>query len=164
MRIISLVAAIDENRGLSNKGQLLCHLPADLKYFKDLTIGKPIIMGRRTYESIGAILPGRLNIILSNQQKRVPGAIVTNSLQKALEFGSNEAEIFIIGGSVIFEQALSLASRIYLTFIHQKFVADTFFPRLDAIWRCKHSILRQKDQKNAYDLTFYIYERLFSVN
>lgn len=161
MSKISLIAAIDENRGLGYKNKLLCHLPVDLKNFKTITLGKPIVMGRKTFESIGKILPGRMNIVLSQQKMRIPGAIVVDSLQKALEFGQHEPEIIIIGGSSVFEQAINLAARIYLTLIHHQFIADSFFPELNLIWHCNKSEMRKKNKKNPYDVTFFTYERFF---
>ena len=160
MSIISLIAAIDEQRGLGKDNALLCHLPADLKHFKETTLGKPIIMGRKTYQSIGRALPGRLNIVLSRQGIHIDDATVVESLEKALDLTTNEPEVMIIGGAKLFEQALSLADRIYLTLIHSHFAADVFFPQLKpSDWRCLEAIERVRDEKNHYDLTFCCYER-----
>ena len=160
MTIISLIAAIDENRGLGIENRLLCHLPADLKHFKDLTFGKPIIMGRKTYQSIGRALPGRLNIVISKQLATIEDATVVGSLKQALELATNMDEVFIIGGAKVFEEALPLAHQIYLTLIHTEIAADVYFPELDKhAWRCCEIGERKHDKNNEYDLTFYRFER-----
>ena len=161
MTIVSLIAIVDEENGLGKENQLLCHLPADLKHFKTLTLGKPIIMGRHTFDSIGKPLPGRSNLILSRQPLKIAGVEVVSSLQKALTLVENDPEVFIIGGAIVFEQALDYASKIYLTLIHHHFKADVFFPKLDkSVWHCKEEVFRPRDEKNSYDLTFYLYERI----
>lgn len=161
MAIISLIAAIDEQYGLGLNNQLLCHLPADLMHFKTITMGKPIIMGRSTYESIGKPLPGRTNIVLSKKEQSINGVEVANSFSKALSLAAEAPEVMIIGGGTIFKQALPYALRIYLTIIHHQFPADVFFPRLDeTIWRCQESVFRHHDEKNKYDLNFNCYERI----
>ena len=135
MQKISLIAAVDENWGLGKNNQLLCHLPADLKHFKDITLGKPIIMGRKTYDSIGKALPGRLNIVLSKSIIDINGVTIFDCLPKALFFTKDEPEVMIIGGAKIFEEALPIANQIYLTVIHAKLSADVYFPELDRkIW------------------------------
>lgn len=160
MSIISLIAAIDEQRGLGKDNGLLCHLPTDLKHFKETTLGKPIIMGRKTYQSIGKALPGRLNIVLSRKGTDIHDATVVDSLDKALTLTTDASEVMIIGGAKLFEQALPLADRIYLTLIHAHFAADVFFPPLkESDWHCLETVERQHDEKNLYDLTFYCYER-----
>ncbi|STX40576.1 dihydrofolate reductase [Legionella donaldsonii] len=161
MTIISLVAAVDENRGLGKDNHLLCHLPADLKHFKTLTMGKPIIMGRNTYDSIGKPLAGRLNIILSRRNHSLEGVEIVDSLTKALALVKNAPEVMIIGGATVYEQALGLASQVYLTVIHHQFDADVFFPAISkADWQCKEAVFQQHDEKNKYDMTFYRYERI----
>ncbi len=159
MAIISLIAAVDENFGLGKNNHLLCHLPADLQHFKNLTWGKPIIMGRNTYEAIGRPLPGRANIVLSRHIAAIEGVQIVNDLSKALALVADAPEVMIIGGATVYQQALPLASRIYLTLIHHQFSADVFFPQLDkATWHCKEAISRRHDEKNHYDMTFYQYE------
>jgi dihydrofolate reductase len=160
MTIISLIAAVDEHRGLGIENKLLYHLPADLKHFKELTMGKPIIMGRKTYQSIGKALPGRLNIVLSKHISTINDVLVVGSLQDALVLAKDASEVMIIGGATLFAQALPFAQRIYLTVIHAKFDADVFFPELDKnMWHCKEAVERSRDEKNHYDLTFYRYEK-----
>ena len=160
MPMISLIVALDENRGIGNDNQLLCHLPADLNYFKQTTMGKPIIMGRRTHLSIGKPLPGRLNIVLSQQGLSYEGVTMAESLEQALALADGAPEVMIIGGGQLFAQALPFAQRIYMTRIHAKCQADVFFPKLDEhVWQCVEAINRPKDEKNTYDLTFCRYER-----
>jgi dihydrofolate reductase len=162
MTIISLIAAVDENQGLGKDNHLLCHLPADLNHFKALTLGKPIIMGRNTYNSIGKPLPGRLNIVLSRQALTFEGVEVVDSLAKALTLVKDASEVMVIGGAAVYKQALVLASRVYLTVIHHRFAADVFFPSLSKTsWHCKELAFQQHDEKNNYDMTFYYYERIF---
>lgn len=105
MTTISLIAAIDESGGLGINNQLLCHLPADLQHFKSITMGKPIIMGRKTFDSIGKPLPGRLNIVLSRSLSFIDGVHVLDSLEKAIEYTAGHDEIMIIGGAVLFNDA-----------------------------------------------------------
>ena len=160
MTIISLIAAIEEGRGLGKDNQLLCHLPADLKHFKELTMGKPIIMGRKTYLSIGKPLPGRLNIILSKTLQPTEGVTVVDSLSNALSLAADVPEVMIIGGANLFEEAMPLAHRIYLTLIHAALDADVHFPVLDLNhWYCVDEISHPSDDNNRYDITFYNYQR-----
>ena len=160
MTIISLIAAIDETGGLGSNNQLLCHLPADLQHFKTITMGKPIIMGRKTFESIGKPLPGRKNIVLSHSHSHIEGTIVYDSLLKALSTNTEVTEIFIIGGADLFTQSIEIAARLYITRIHHQFKADVYFPKIDEkLWICRNNEFRQHDDKNGYDMTFYTYER-----
>ncbi len=161
MPIISLIVAMDNKGGLGKENQLLCHLPADLKHFKALTMGKPIIMGIKTYRSIGKALPDRLNIVLSKHTHHLEDATVVDSLEKAIKLTSDAPEIMIIGGANVFQQALPLAHRIYLTQIHETFEADVFFPTLDkTLWEERESTFRPKDEKNKHDMTFLTYHRI----
>jgi dihydrofolate reductase len=160
MPTISLIAAVDENNGLGLNKQLLCHLPADLQHFKNLTMAKPIVMGRKTFESIGKVLPGRINIVLSRSCLAIEGAVVLDSLAKAIDDYNSVDELFIIGGADIFYQSMALASHLYLTRIHHHFEADVFFPNIDtSLWACGHQEFRPHDEKNAYDMTFFRYDK-----
>lgn len=161
MKKISLIAAVDENYGLGQSNQLLCHLPADLKHFKQITLGKPVIMGSKTFLSIGRPLPDRQNIVLSSQHKDIENVEVAHSLKQALNLASDAPEIMIIGGERVFNESISIANHIYLTIIHHRFVADVYFPRLDtAEWHCTNSEFRPADERNIYDMTFYQYQRI----
>ncbi len=131
---VSSIAAIGKNRELGIKGQLLCHIPEDLKHFKELTMGKPIIMGSKTFESIGKALPGRLNIVLSSRDDyEAKGCRVVHSIQEAMSLASEHEsdEVFIIGGGSVYKQVLDedIVDRLYLTHIDEEFPeADVLFP------------------------------------
>jgi len=163
MSKISLIVAVDENNGLGYQNQLLCHLPADLKHFKEITWGKPIVMGYKTYQSIGRVLPGRKNIILSRQSRDIPGAEIAHSIQEVLNLTADAPEVMIIGGAEIFKQFLTYAGQIYLTRIHHLFTADTYFPDiLNTSWQCQSEQFQTHDEKNLYDVTFFRYLRVFA--
>ena len=126
---LSVIAAIAHNRVIGRENALPWHLPEDLKHFKALTMGHPIVMGRKTYESLGRLLPGRTTVIVSrNRDYAVPGALVVASLQEALAACRHEQEIFIIGGAELYKEALTLADRLYLTEIDADFEGDAYFP------------------------------------
>lgn len=130
---LSIIAAMSENYVIGKENQLPWHLPADLKHFKNITWGKPILMGRKTYESIGKPLPGRRNIIITrNPEFQAEGCEITHSLEQALSLVKDSAEVMVIGGAQLFAQALPQASRMYLTIIHHYFDGDCFFPHWDA--------------------------------
>ncbi len=159
MTTISLIAAIDKARGLGFNNQLLCHLPADLQHFKTITMGKPVIMGRKTFESIGKPLPGRLNIVISHSLSEIPGVVIANSLEEALNHTKEYPEIMIIGGERLFNETINQATRLYITRIHHQFIADVFFPKIDELkWKCILEKFHPSDEKNQYDITFYTYE------
>lgn len=159
--IISLIVAVDENNGIGKDNQLPWHLPADLKHFKALTTGHPIIMGRKTFESIGKALPNRQNIVISRQNDYLAeGASLVSSLEEAFGLCKSYDEAFIIGGAQIFEYALPLADILYLTVIHHQFNADTFFPTINkSNWREAESTTHKPDEKNIYAYTFIKYVR-----
>jgi dihydrofolate reductase len=160
MATISLIAAIDEAGGLGFNNQLLCHLPADLQHFKTITMGKPIIMGRKTFASIGKPLPGRLNIVLSRTTSYIDGVLVFDSLEQALSKIQDNVEIMVIGGEQLFADAMDKANYLYITKIHHQFLADVFFPIIDQnVWNCINEEFHQHDEKNQYDMTFYTYAR-----
>lgn len=132
MHIISLIVAMDKNRAIGYKGKIPWNLPDDLQYFKKVTMGAPIIMGRKTHESIGRALPGRKNIIVSSQEKYIPveGVFLARTLAEALVF-AGEGEVFIIGGERVYSETLPFAARLYLTEVFGEFSGDTFFPEFD---------------------------------
>ncbi|MGZ5076078.1 MAG: dihydrofolate reductase [Methylobacter sp.] len=130
---ISLIVAMASNRAIGLDNQMPWHLSADLKKFKQITMGAPILMGRKTYESIGRPLPGRTNIIISrNPSYSQPGCLVFNEIETALAHCRDAEEIFVIGGSDFYRSMLPIADTLYLTQIHQEFPGDTFFPEIDA--------------------------------
>ncbi len=160
--IISLIVAADENNAIGNQNQLLCHLPKDLKYFKATTTGHHIVMGRKTYESVGRPLPNRVNIVISrNTELKIAGCVVLPSLEAAISFAreAGETELFITGGGIIFEQSLTLVNKVYLTRIHHQFEADTFFPALGSEWKLTKNERHEADEKNAYPFSFQVFER-----
>jgi dihydrofolate reductase len=152
---LSLIVAMDEDRVIGHEGGMPWHLPADLKHFKRTTLGKPVIMGRRTYESIGRPLPDRRNIVLSRGGFEAEGVETAGSLDEALELTKNEEEVMIIGGAGIFEQALPKADRIHLTRIHGHFEGDTRFPPFNHDnWDVIAVEDREADDKNPWPMTF----------
>lgn len=137
--IISIIAAIGKNRELGKDNKLLWHIPEDLKRFRKLTQGHAVIMGRKTFESIGKALPNRINIIISNKRGWTPlGCLVTDSIESAIELAKKSSiyhltsmikdEVFVVGGGQIFTQALPYAGKLYLTIVDKTCDADTFFP------------------------------------
>ena len=127
---VIVIAAVAENGVIGKQGGLPWHLPEELKRFKRLTMGNPIIMGRKTHESIGRVLPGRRNIVLSSSDLKAPGIDVFSSLEAALAACQNVQKVFIIGGGQIFKQALPLAQKIELTRVHQHIAGDVYFPEI----------------------------------
>lgn len=159
---ISIIAAVAENRVIGHKNQLPWHLPNDLRNFKALTLNKPVIMGRKTFESIGKPLPGRENIIITRQQDYpAPGCQVMDSLEQALEYASDQEEVMIIGGANIYEQALPHADRMYITQIHCGFNGDALFPEWnEAEWREVKREDHSDDNLNVFPYSFLVLERL----
>lgn len=160
--IISLIAAMDKNRVIGKDNRMPWHLPADLKYFKAITMNKSIIMGRKTFDSIGKSLPGRRNIVISRQENLIiPGCEVFPSLQEALYAVAHDKEVMIIGGESIFRGMLSSANRLYLTIINHEFEGDTVFPQWDKNeWTIQSTEAHQPDENNHYAYTFIELERL----
>jgi dihydrofolate reductase len=164
---INLIAACGINRELGYKGNLLCHLPNDLKYFKEKTKGNICIMGRKTYESIGKPLPNRHNIVLSHKTNLdLPDSVyLYNSVEELLHeyynYSNEESEVFVIGGEQIYKQFLPHANRIYLTIIENYFSkVDTWFPPFSFLdWKVTSNIRNEIDEKNPYTHSFITYER-----
>lgn len=159
---ISLIAAMGHNRVIGRNNQMPWHLPADFKHFKNITMGKPIVMGRKTYESIGRALPGRRNIIIThNLNLQIKECEVVHSLEEAMQLLTNETEVFIIGGANLFTQALPFANRLYLTLIEEDFVGDTYFPSFHAKeWQEIKRENFKADARNTYDYQFITLDRL----
>ena len=159
--IISAVVVVDQNWGIGKNNQLLVHFPADLKRFKSITSGHTIIMGRKTFDSMGRALPNRRNIVITRQPNlELPGAEITDSLNAALELCKNEEEVFIIGGAEIFKQALDVLNKIYLTKIRKSFEADTFFPEITSDkWIEIESEEFQPDEKTPFSYSFLTFEK-----
>lgn len=163
--MISIVVAMDKNRVIGKDNQLPWHLPADLAFFKKVTMGKVIVMGRKTYESIGRPLPGRKNIILTkNKNYVVDGCNVIHSIDDIFTLEKTEAEeICVIGGAEIFNEVLTSVDRLYITLIDDEFSGDTYFPALnESDWELVSKEKGPKDEKNRYDYYFTIYTRRLS--
>lgn len=158
---ISLIVAMAENRVMGAGNRLPWRLPADLRHFKDLTMGKPVIMGRRTYDSIGRPLPGRHNIVVTRQRGLVlPGCTVVHSLAEALCAAEPAPEVMVAGGAEIFAEALPMAGRLYLTEVAAKVEGDVFFPAFDrGRWRETARGESAADEKNQYACTFLTLDR-----
>lgn len=160
MTKISIIAAMDEANGLGWHNQLPWHLPADLAHFKNCTLGKPIIMGRKTFDSIGRPLPKRRNIIISKTMLETEGLFVCSSLEEAILLCKEHEEVMIIGGASIYEQSIELAHQLYLTRIHHRFQSDVHFPSLRSEeWTLISSEYRTQDSTNRYDMTFQYFTR-----
>jgi dihydrofolate reductase len=161
--ILSMISAVAENRIIGNKNTLPWHMPADFKYFKENTLNKTIVMGLNTFKSIaGKPLPQRKNIILNNDASYVPpeGCFVAHSIDELLEMTKNDPEVMICGGASVYKQFLPLAQRLYLTYIHQSFEGDTYFPEVNlAEWKETKRIDNKADEKNKYDYSFVVLER-----
>jgi dihydrofolate reductase len=158
---LSLIVAMARNRVIGADGAIPWHLPGELKLFKGLTMGHHMIMGRKTYESIGRLLPGRTTVIVTRQRNyRVPGAVVAHTLAEAIAACAGDDEIFVIGGAEIFREALPLADRIYLTTVEADVRGDTFMPPFDAAgWREASSQSYAADERNRYAYTMAVHER-----
>ena len=138
------------------------HLPGELQIFKKVTMGHHLVMGRTTYESLNRLLPGRTTVIVTrNPDYKVAGAIVVNSLEEAISACDSDDEVFIIGGAHLFESALPLADRIYLTTVQAEIEGDTFMPDIELTgWKRISAEVFKADEKNPYDFHFSIYERI----
>ena len=156
MTLVSLIVATDDRGGIGRDGRMPWHLPEDLQRFKRITMGKPIVMGRKTWESIGRPLPGRQNIVISRQAGLdTPGAMVVGSLPDALRAAGDVPEVCVIGGAEIYRLALPMAQEIHLTRVHAIVDADTFFPVLDAVeWEEVGREDRPADERHAYPYSF----------
>ena len=162
MDTISIIAAIADNNAIGKNQQLLWHLPADMKHFKELTTGHAVIMGRKTFESLpNGPLPNRKNVVLSTMPEDFVNCFACDSMGDALELCEGQGEIFIIGGALVYRQALNRADKMYITRVHHEFEnADTFFPVVD--WEQWEEVEHQDfpaDEKNAYPYSFSTYIR-----
>lgn len=175
MITLSIIVAMANNRAIGKDNQLLWHLPEDLQYFKRTTMGKPIIMGRKTFESIGRALPGRLNIVITRQQDwSFDGVKVVHSIAEAIalaeaqSFIDGKDEVMVIGGAEIYKTALPEAQKLYITYVDAHIDGDAFFPEVDQqLWQetsreahaASDSILNNDSKQNPYDYAFCVLER-----
>lgn len=158
---LSIVVAVAENGVIGNANDLPWRLPDDLKRFKSLTLGKPIVMGRKTYDSIGRPLPGRTNIVVSRQPGlQIDGCVVVSSVDAAIAAAGPVAETMLIGGAELFRLALPAVNTVYLTRVHANVLGDTVFPELDPRqWRASIVASHPADERHAYAFTFVNLER-----
>lgn len=159
--ILSIIVAMDEQNVIGLNGDLPWRLSADLQNFKKITMGKPIIMGRKTHESIGRPLPGRENIIITRQVDYTsPGCTVMHSIEEVLANYQEHEELMMMGGAELYEQTIKLAQRIYLTRVHASVKGDTWFPEFDlAEWNEVHNEQFNQDERNEYAFSYKILER-----
>ena len=162
--IISIIVAMDEQRGIGWSNSIPWHLPLDLRRFKRLTMGHFLIMGRKTWESIGKPLPGRKMIILTHQNKYLAeGYIIANSLSEALDLvkRDGDTEVFVIGGGELFSQTIALADRLYISYIHTVVPSDVLFPEINLKeWIEKEREYHPADKNNEYAHTFVVYDKV----
>ena len=158
---ITLVCAMDENRLIGKDNALPWRMPADLAFFKKTTMGKPILMGRKTWESIGRPLPGRQNIVISRDTEfAASGCDAANSIEDAIQLVKDHNEIMLIGGANLYTQVLDIADVLFITQIHHQFDGDTWFPEIDhSVWREEWREDHERDKNNLYDYSFVKYVR-----
>jgi len=169
--IISLIAAIGKNNELGRENKLLWHLPADMKHFRDITRGHTVIMGRKTFESIGKPLPNRENIVITRDTNYFrPGVAIVHSLDEALRLAAleqgkhfeekqEEIEVFIIGGGELYKESISRAKKLYITHVNHTQEADTFFPAIDQSWKETSKEEHPADTENIFSYTFVTYQK-----
>lgn len=159
---LSAICAMSDNRVIGRQNQLPWRLPADLKHFKKITTGHPIILGRKTFESIGRALPDRCNVVITRDVDfQAPGCVVVNSIETALLAVAYSEEAFVIGGALLYQQLLSRVCRLYLTEIHHHFEGDAYFPELDmSEWKLIDREDHEPDTENIYSYSFITLERI----
>ncbi len=159
MTEISIIVAVAENNVIGKDNKLIWHLPADLANFKKITMGHHIIMGRKTYESIGKHLPGRTSVIITKQKDyRADGCVIADSVDDALKIAGSDTEAFIVGGAEIYRQSIEIADKIYFTKVYENFEGDTFFPEIDMNkWKISSKTDFFPDEKNKFKYSFIIF-------
>ncbi len=161
--LLSAIVACDTNNLIGADNQIPWYLPADLAYFKKITTGKPIIMGRKCFASIGRALPNRTNIVLTHNPFFVAtGVIVAHNIAEAIDFAAQTGaeEAFIIGGGVLYEATIQLWNKLYLTTVEHQFEGDIYFPQLNPDeWQRTETVLRDGDEKNKWNCRFEVFER-----
>lgn len=159
--MLTIIAAVAKNNALGKNNQLIWHLPADLKRFKKITSGHHVIMGRKTFESLGKPLPNRTTIIITrNTNFKAAGCIIVNSLTEAVKIAAIDEYPFILGGAEIYKQAMDVADILDLTIVHKEFDADVFFPEIDpTIWKETSREDLKADDKNKYDYSFVTFKK-----
>lgn len=158
--MLSMIWAMGKNREIGKDLEIPWHIPEDFKYFKKTTLGCPVIMGLKTYNSMGKALPGRRNIVLDFEKLNLPDAESATSIQEAIDIVKDEKEAFVIGGGSIYKQFLDKVYRLYMTYIDHSFDANIFFPEFDINeWDLISEEKGLKDEKNPYDYYFRVYDR-----
>lgn len=159
--MITIIAAVADNYALGKNNQLIWNLPADLKRFKKITSHHHVIMGRKTFESLGKPLPNRTTIIISRKKNyKAEGCVVVNSLKEALQAAKEDNNPYILGGAEIYKQAMEFADKLDITFIHHDFEADVFFPEINkTVWEETSREFFKADEKNKYDYSFVSFKR-----
>lgn len=159
---LTLIAAMAKNRVIGKDNDLIWHFPEDLKHFKSLTSGHHVIMGRKTFESVGRPLPKRVNIIITRQKDyQAEGCKIAGSLEEALAMVENDDQPFIVGGAEIYKQSLDFAKTIELTLIEAEYEGDTFFPEFDpSIWKLARGEKKEADDKHAHPYEFLTYKKI----
>lgn len=161
MKSLSLIVAMDENRLIGRNNSLPWHLPADLAYFRRTTMGKPVVMGRKTFESIGKPLAGRRNIVITrNADFFAPGCEIADSIESATSLVDENDEVMLIGGASLYQQTIERATQLYITRIHHSFEGDTWFPEFDmSDWKEEYREDFEADHSNRYAYSFIKYVR-----
>jgi dihydrofolate reductase len=165
MSVLSLIVAMDSNRLIGADNGLPWHLPEDLAFFKRVTLGKPVLMGRKTQQSIGRPLPGRRNIVVSRDPDfRAPGCELATGLDEALQLAADVEEVMLIGGASLYQQAMPRVGQMYITRIHHQFSGDTWFPEFDeGDWRIEFREDFDAGHKHEYNFSFIKYVRKFPI-
>lgn len=163
--MLSLIVAIAQNNIIGKDNKLVWHLPADMRFFRNTTMGHTLIMGRKTFESFGKPLPGRKSIVITRQKDwQYEGVTVVHSLQDAIGTVPGDEEVFIIGGAEVYRQAMPYCQKMYITIIHFDFEGDTYFPPVDySQWKLMSDVMHLPDEKNLYSYSFRVFERIFQV-
>ncbi len=158
--MLSIIAAVAQNGTIGDRNTLLWHITEDMQFFRRTTQGHPVIMGRKTYESLGRPLPKRQNVVISRQPLQIEGCTVVHSLQEAIDLFPSDEELFIIGGGQIYGEALPLADRMYLTIVEQDFAGDTLFPHWEReAWELRSSTRYERGEEFPHPFRFEYYER-----
>ena len=159
--LVSMIVAMTRNGVIGKDNGMPWHLPADLAYFKQTTLGKPIVMGRNTFNSIGRALPGRRNIVVSQSLNEAPlGTELVASPEAALALLAGESEVMVMGGGQLYQAFLPFSQRLYLTQIEAEIEGDTYFPFQAQDWQLESEQLRPADERNAYHCRFLIYKKM----
>ena len=159
--MVSVIVAIAENYVIGDKNALLWNIKEDMRRFRTTTTGHPVIMGRKTYESIGRPLPKRTNVVITRGDSEFEGCLVAHSLEEAVAMFPAEEEIFIIGGAQIYKQALPLADKLYLTVVHRSYEGDTSFPKIDySKWQLVSDERHERGEEYDSPFAFQVYDRV----